>query len=100
MDNWLPWVLGVALPGVVTALGWLLRMILSTRRDIDTALRHVRADLAEFKIEVAKDYASAQHLREVEQRLRDYMNQRFDDLRDDVRAIADAIRRSPVDRRE
>ena len=74
--NMIWWVTAIELP----ALAGLFWLIWRTRQDLETAARDLdrrvdqghdrdRMALADFKVEVAKSYASIEHLREVEDRL-------------------------------
>ncbi len=74
--NMIWWVTAIEIP----ALAGLFWLIWRTRQDVEIATRdlHRRVDqghdrdrmaLADFKVEVAKSYASIEHLREVEDRL-------------------------------
>lgn len=63
---------GILLPVV----GWMVRALLTARHDLEDGLQSVRLgvqatrdDLAAYKLQVAKEYASVSYLKDVENRL-------------------------------
>lgn len=75
------WVVGVEVP----VIGGLLWLILKVRRDVEHRRDELREALIDrernlmdtvnaFKLDVAKHYASLDHLKEVEGRLTDHLN--------------------------
>lgn len=78
--NMIWWVTAIEVP----ALAGLFWLIWRTRQDLEAVTRDLnrrvdrghdrdRMALAEFKVEVAKSYASIEHLREVEDRLTSHL---------------------------
>ena len=63
------WITAVELP----ALAGLFLLIWRTRRDLENTVGEAARDLAEFKLDVAKNYASQAALKETEQRLTDHL---------------------------
>ena len=63
------WITAVELP----AIAGLFLLIWRTRRELDNKVGMAIRDLAEFKLEVAKTYASQAALKETEQRLTDHL---------------------------
>lgn len=59
------WIAVIELPAL-SALFW---MIWTGRREVEEALSHLKDDLAEHKIEIAKTYAQVRDLRLLENRL-------------------------------
>ena len=63
------WITAVELP----AIAGLFLLIWRTRRELDSSVGKTAHDLAEFKLDVAKNYASQAALKETEQRLTDHL---------------------------
>jgi hypothetical protein len=63
------WITAVELP----ALAGLFLLIWRTRRELEKSLGETAHDLAEFKLDVAKNYASQAALKETERRLTDHL---------------------------
>lgn len=63
------WISAVELP----ALAGLLVLVWKTRRDLEKANGETAEGLADFKLDVAKTYASQAALKETEQRLTDHL---------------------------
>ena len=63
------WITAVELP----ALAGLFLLIWRSRRELEKGLGETAHDLAEFKLDVAKNYASQAALKETEQRLTDHL---------------------------
>ena len=63
------WMTAVELP----AIACLFLLIWRTRREVDNNIGKTAQDLSEFKLDVAKNYASQAALKETEQRLTDHL---------------------------
>ncbi len=63
------WITAVELP----AVAGLFLLIWRTRRELDRSVGKTSDDLAEFKLDVAKNYASQAALKETERRLTDHL---------------------------
>ena len=63
------WITAFELP----ALAGLFLLIWRTRRDLEKTIGEAADDLADFKLDVAKNYASQAALKETEQRLTDHL---------------------------
>jgi len=63
------WITAVQLP----AIAGLFLLLWRTRRELDSSIGKTEHDLAEFKLDVAKNYASQAALKETEQRLTDHL---------------------------
>lgn len=63
------WITAVELP----ALAGLFFLVWRTRRDLERAIGRTADDLADFKLDVARNYASQAALKETEQRLTDHL---------------------------
>ncbi len=63
------WMTAVELP----AIAGLFLLIWRTRREVDNSIGKTAQDLSEFKLDVAKNYASQAALKETEQRLTDHL---------------------------
>ena len=81
--HWAPdlmwWITVVELP----ALAGLFVLIWRARRELESAIGETAEDLADFKLDVAKNYASQAALKETEQRLTDHLvriEQKLDDF--------------------
>ena len=73
------WITAVELP----ALAGLFVLIWRVRRDLESAIGETADDLGDFKLDVAKNYASQAALKETEQRLTDHLvriEQKLDDF--------------------
>lgn len=73
------WITAVELP----ALAGLFVLIWRARRELESAIDETAEDLADFKLDVAKNYASQAALKETEQRLTDHLiriEQKLDDF--------------------
>jgi hypothetical protein len=73
------WVTAVELP----ALAGLFLLIWRARRELESAIGETADHLADFKLDVAKNYASQAALKETEQRLTDHLvriEQKLDDF--------------------
>ena len=63
------WITAVELP----AVAGLFLLIWRTRRELDRSVGKTSDDLADFKLDVAKNYASQAALKETERRLTDHL---------------------------
>lgn len=63
------WITAVELP----AVAGLFLLIWRTRRELDRSVGKTADDLADFKLDVAKNYASQAALKETERRLTDHL---------------------------
>jgi hypothetical protein len=73
------WITAVELP----TLAGLFVLIWRARRDLERAIAETAGNLADFKLDVAKNYASQAALKETEQRLTDHLvriEQKLDDF--------------------
>lgn len=87
------WITVVELPALAGLfwLNWRLRRdtddaIIDARHETETGVRYLRDNLAAYKLEVAKSYASIGYLKEVERRLTDHLvriEHKLDDRRAD-----------------
>ena len=63
------WITAVELP----AIAGLFLLIWRSRRELESSIGKTTRDLSEFKLDVAKNYASQAALKETEQRLTDHL---------------------------
>ena len=84
------WISVVEIPAAAALVVWLLRGqrslsngLAKQRSDLDTALRDTASEIARFRLEVVRGYATQSALRECEQRLAHQllrMERKLDDL--------------------
>ena len=63
------WLNGATLALVALVLGVIFRMIARLRADTSATAKDIYIQLTNFRVEVAKQYVTANHLREVEDRI-------------------------------
>ena len=63
------WLNGATLALMALVLGVIFRMIARLRADTSATAKDIYIQLTNFRVEVAKQYVTANHLREVEDRI-------------------------------
>lgn len=81
-------VLGAALAFVYRLMGERVGEVERQSKAIGEKLDTARADLAAFKLQVAKEYASVDYLQEVERRITDGFKELKADLKDGLASLA------------